>query len=54
MSNSDNDLRPEEFAQAAAEAIQDAQARDFRDAARVLAAAEERQLFVSDRLCKAV
>lgn len=34
---SDNDLKPEEFAQAAAEAIQDAQTRDFRGAAQVLA-----------------
>ena len=37
MTISDSDLRPEEFAQAAAEAITDAQSRDFRDAARVLA-----------------
>lgn len=37
MSMSDNDLKPEEFAQAAAEAIADAQTRDFREAARVLA-----------------
>jgi alkylation response protein AidB-like acyl-CoA dehydrogenase len=34
---SDNDLKPEEFAQAAAEAIADAQTRGFRDAAQVLA-----------------
>lgn len=34
---SDNDLKPEEFAQAAAEAIADAQTRNFRDAAQVLA-----------------
>ncbi|MDO8772134.1 MAG: acyl-CoA dehydrogenase family protein [Burkholderiaceae bacterium] len=34
---SDNDLKPEEFAQAAAEAITDAQTRSFRDAAQVLA-----------------
>ncbi|MET1116340.1 MAG: acyl-CoA dehydrogenase family protein [Comamonas sp.] len=34
---SDSDLQPEEFAQAAAEAIADAQARTFRDAAQVLA-----------------
>ena len=39
MSISDNDLQPEEFAQAAAEAIQDAQTRDFRGAAQVLARA---------------
>jgi alkylation response protein AidB-like acyl-CoA dehydrogenase len=37
MTESDNDLKPEEFAQAAAEAINDAQGRDFRDAAQVLA-----------------
>jgi len=37
MSMSDNDLKPEEFAQAAAEAITDAQTRAFRDAAQVLA-----------------
>lgn len=37
MSMSDNDLKPDEFAQAAAEAIADAQTRDFREAARVLA-----------------
>jgi len=37
MSTSDNDLKPEEFAQAAAEAISDAQPRGFRDAAQVLA-----------------
>ncbi|RZL93541.1 MAG: acyl-CoA dehydrogenase [Variovorax sp.] len=37
MTMSDNDLKPEEFAQAAAEAITDAQTRDFRDAAQVLA-----------------
>jgi len=37
MSMSDNDLRPQEFAQAAAEAIADAQTRTFRDAAQVLA-----------------
>ena len=36
---SDNDLQPEEFAQAAAAAIADAQTRDFRDAGQVLAAA---------------
>ncbi|HSV58496.1 MAG TPA: acyl-CoA dehydrogenase family protein, partial [Variovorax sp.] len=34
---SDNDLKPEEFAQAAAEAITDAQTRNFREAAQVLA-----------------
>lgn len=34
---SDNDLKPEEFAHAAAEAITDAQTRDFREAAPVLA-----------------
>lgn len=34
---SDNDLKPEEFAQAAAEAIADARHRGFRDAAQVLA-----------------
>ena len=39
MTRSDNDLKPEDFAQAAAEAIKDAQTRGFRDAARVLAAA---------------
>lgn len=39
MSNTDNDLRPEEFGQAAAAAITDAQARGFRDAAQVLAGA---------------
>jgi len=39
MTTSDNDLKPEDFAQAAAEAIKDAQTRGFRDAARVLAAA---------------
>ena len=39
MSTSDNDLKPEEFAQAAAEAITDAQPRGFRDAALVLATA---------------
>ncbi|MDM0020963.1 acyl-CoA dehydrogenase family protein [Variovorax saccharolyticus] len=39
MSTSDNDLKPEEFAQAAAEAIKDAQTRDFRGAAQVLASA---------------
>jgi hypothetical protein len=33
----DNDLKPEEFAQAAAAAIADAQTRTFRDAAQVLA-----------------
>jgi len=33
----DNDLKPEEFAQAAADAIADAQARNFREAAPVLA-----------------
>ncbi|MBB3178279.1 acyl-CoA dehydrogenase family protein [Variovorax sp. Sphag1AA] len=37
MSGMDNDLKPEEFAQAAADAIADAQARDFREAAAVLA-----------------
>lgn len=37
MSMTDNDLKPEEFAQAAAEAIADAQARDFREAGQVLA-----------------
>ncbi|MGK6306649.1 acyl-CoA dehydrogenase family protein [Variovorax sp. DT-64] len=37
MTSSDNDLKPEEFAQAAAEAIADAQNRTFRDAAQVLA-----------------
>lgn len=36
---SDTDLKPEEFAQAAAAAIADAQARSFRDTGRVLAAA---------------
>jgi alkylation response protein AidB-like acyl-CoA dehydrogenase len=36
---SDNDLQPEEFAQAAAAAIADAQGRGFRDAAQVLASA---------------
>ncbi|SEB08354.1 acyl-CoA dehydrogenase family protein [Variovorax sp. YR216] len=39
MSASDNDLQPEEFAQAAADAIADAQARGFREAATVLASA---------------
>ncbi|MEJ8824913.1 acyl-CoA dehydrogenase family protein [Variovorax humicola] len=39
MSMSDNDLKPEEFAQAAAEAIKDAQTRGFRDAGQVLATA---------------
>lgn len=39
MTTSDNDLKPEEFAQAAAEAIKDAQTRDFRGAAQVLASA---------------
>lgn len=39
MSMSDNDLKPEEFAQAAAEAIMDAQTRGFRDAGQVLATA---------------
>ena len=39
MTMPDNDLKPEEFAQAAAEAITDAQTRSFRDAAQVLAAA---------------
>jgi alkylation response protein AidB-like acyl-CoA dehydrogenase len=34
---SDNDLKPEEFAHAAAEAITDAQARTFREAGQVLA-----------------
>lgn len=37
MSAVDNDLQPEEFAQAAADAIADAQARGFREAATVLA-----------------
>ncbi|MDO8248776.1 MAG: acyl-CoA dehydrogenase, partial [Rhodoferax sp.] len=37
MTMSDNDLKPEEFAQAAAEAITDALTRSFRDAAQVLA-----------------
>ena len=37
MSLSDNDIKPEEFAQVAAEAITDAQSRSFRDAAQVLA-----------------
>ena len=37
MSMTDNDLKPEEFGQAAAEAIADAQPREFRDAAQVLA-----------------
>jgi hypothetical protein len=37
MTTTENDLAPEEFAQAAAEAITDAQSRDFREAARVLA-----------------
>jgi len=36
MSASHNDLKPEEFAQAAADAIADAQARGFREAALVL------------------
>jgi alkylation response protein AidB-like acyl-CoA dehydrogenase len=36
---SDQDIQPEEFAQAAAEAIADAKARSFRDAAQVLASA---------------
>jgi hypothetical protein len=39
MAMTDNDLQPEEFAQAASEAIADAQGRGFRDAAQVLAAA---------------
>jgi Acyl-CoA dehydrogenase, C-terminal domain len=39
MTMSDNDLKPEEFAQAAAEAIADAQTHSFRDAAQVLATA---------------
>lgn len=39
MSTPDNDLKPEEFAQAAAEAITDAQTRNFRDAAQVLSSA---------------
>jgi len=39
MTTPDNDLKPEEFAQAAADAISDAQTRGFRDAAQVLAAA---------------
>lgn len=37
MTMSDNDLKPEELAQAAAEAITDAQTRSFRDVAQVLA-----------------
>lgn len=37
MTTSDNDLKPEEFAQAAAAAITDAQTRNFREAAQVLA-----------------
>jgi alkylation response protein AidB-like acyl-CoA dehydrogenase len=37
MTTSDNDLKPEEFGQAAAEAIADAQTRTFREAAQVLA-----------------
>jgi len=37
MSATDNDLQPEEFAQAAADAIADAQARGFRESATVLA-----------------
>lgn len=36
---SDNEVKPEEFAQAAAEAIKDAQTRGFRDAGQVLATA---------------
>lgn len=39
MSTQDNDLKPEEFGQAAAAAIVDAQSRSLRDAAQVLAAA---------------
>lgn len=39
MSMQDNDLKPEEFGQAAAAAIVDAQSRSFREAAQVLAAA---------------
>lgn len=39
MSTQDNDLKPEEFGQAAAAAISDAQTRSFRDAAQVLAGA---------------
>jgi len=39
MTMSDNDLKPEEFGQAAAAAITDAQTRNFRDAAQVLASA---------------
>ncbi|MFS8978610.1 acyl-CoA/acyl-ACP dehydrogenase [Cupriavidus necator] len=39
MTTRDDDLRPEEFAQAASAAIHDALARDLRDAAQVLAAA---------------
>src|SRR5450830_585012 len=39
MTTSDNDLKPEELAQAAAEAIKDAQTRDFRGAAQVLSSA---------------
>lgn len=37
MTTPDQDLRPEEFAEAAAAAIEDAQGRSLRDAARVLA-----------------
>lgn len=39
MTTRDDELRPEEFAQAATEAITDAQSRDFRGAAQVLAQA---------------
>jgi len=39
MSMTDNDLKPEEFGQAAAEAIADAQPREFREVAQVLAKA---------------
>lgn len=39
MSTQDNDLKPEEFGQAAAAVITDALARSFRDAAQVLAVA---------------
>ncbi len=39
MTTRDDDLRPEEFAQAASAAIHDARPRDFREAARVLAEA---------------
>ncbi|MCY0854114.1 acyl-CoA dehydrogenase family protein [Cupriavidus sp. D39] len=39
MTTRDDDLRPEEFAQAASAAIHDARPRDFREAAQVLAGA---------------